>query len=921
MQAILHLKIKRILCWILLLVLCIPLPVAAAGKNEKTESTVLLKGMELAAREDTICLYYSKKKARIVIQDQKNGYCWDSAMQSKIKGTTDIQKQEMQSLLQLTYTAMNSLSSKTTSSSLESMKYRLDIKKIEDGFAYVISLPKQDMKIQVNFVLDSYGLKVTIPENGIKETVSSKEKIKEYQKEIKDQLHDMKKEFQEIKTDSDVPDDLKKNVKTSIKKLETIQEMVNSIKNAYGIKDAGDKISDEIEKIDKQMLGTSGNNGFFAQLLLSDKVSDETKNKYRSYTQSVKDQELGLKIQIANMQELSASALVSVDLMPYFGAADDKSDGYMLYPDGCGALTYFKEKHGVFQSCYEADTYSSLSPDIDWEESKESAGLYNQAIPYFGIKNGENGCIAYICEGQEMSKVKFSPSGYILPINRIGAGFTYRQLVTTSSVNGQWQSGADTQVFQQNREKIDMSVEYQFLEGAQANYSGMAGVLRNYMEDQKILKQSALVKQKTLPLAIDLFGTYKENVLIFKKSVTGTTMAQAMDMIGQLQNVPVLCNYKGVYKEGYGVYPSSYKLNSATGTKTQIQKLAKKVKKTGGKLFLESNQLLADYDQKGYQEGNLAIGNQYQVLKNDETDENIQYLLTPEIVKEKFDETVLPAMCTYGKIGVTETMMGDFLYEDYGKQHSSNRKKTLETWEKILKKAKKNTQGVSVENGSDYTFASADWLRNVPTDTSGYIYTDEAVPFYSMLVHGRIACTSTPVNQFYNEKEQVLKAIEYGLLPYYSLTAEDIDLGSTDIYASCFSDIKKEMQKTYEKYKKALEGLTDVAIKYHEKKGEKAIVQYEDGTELFINYSKKSLKIKGITVDGLDVKRVKNNEVAEDETKDSLSTISEKSNEVKKTGGQSRISVYSPLVIGVFSVLFISIAVFGSISFFKYHRS
>lgn len=924
MQAIFHVKLRRLTAILLLVVLCIPVPVSAAetqAEKKVEEKQKTPAKMVLAAQNDTLDLYYSKEKARVVVQNKKTGYLWDSAMAEQDGKETKVQKQEMQSLLQLTYTAINSLSSKTTSSALESLKYSLQIEKINNGFAYVIALPKLDMKIRMEFCLDDYGMKVSIPKGGVQETIAASRKIEEYQKELKTQLKELKKEFQSIQEDEGLTKDLQKKMQSAINELKTIEKMVRSIKNAYGIKEAGNQISDEIEKLDKQVIGTSQNAGFFTQLLTSEDVSDETKNDYRSYIQEVKDQELQLKIQVANMQEISDAALVSVDVLPYFGAANDKSEGYMLYPDGCGALTYFKEKHGEFQSRYEADTYAFLTPDIDWEEAKEAAGLYNQAIPYFGIKNGENGCIAYVCKGQELSKITFSPSGYVLPVNRIGAGFTYRQLVATSSVNGQWQSGADTQVFQQNPAKTEMAVEYQFLNGKQANYSGMACALRNYMEKQGILKESELVKQKKLPLALDFFGTSQEKVLMFKKSVTGTTINQASGILDALTGMPILCNYKGIYKEGYGVYPSSFQLSRAAGTKEQLRKLSKKLEKTGGKLFLESNQLLADYDQKGYKEGDLAIGNQYQVIKSTENEEKMQYLLTPKSVKSNFDKNALPKLKGFGKAGITETMMGDFVYADYGKQHGCDRSNTVKLWKQILKDAKKNLQGISVEQGSDYTFSSADWLRKIPTDVSGYTYTDESVPFYSMLVHGKLTGTSTPINQFYNKKQQLLKSMEYGLLPYYSLSAEELDLKGTDVYTSRFADMKDEIWKTYQKYEKVMEGLTDVAILSHERKGDKVVVRYENGTVLLINYAKKETKINGTKVGPMDIKRVNNKEVAEDETKGSLSTNTEKSNKVKTAGRQNGISVYSSLVVGIFAVLFISVAVFGSISFFKYHRS
>jgi len=38
--------------------------------------------------------------------------------------------------------------------------------------------------------------------------------------------------------------------------------------------------------------------------------------------------------------------IISIDLMPFFGSSSNKEEGYMFYPDGCGALHRFKHVTG-----------------------------------------------------------------------------------------------------------------------------------------------------------------------------------------------------------------------------------------------------------------------------------------------------------------------------------------------------------------------------------------------------------------------------------------------------------------------------------------------------------------------------------------------------------------------------------------------
>lgn len=918
MQVISYIRRAGIAVLCVILILCSQ-TTAFAAESTTEDRDFSKEDFVLAAQNEALSLYYSEKKARIIVQNNHTGYVWDSALpdESVSKGVTDIQKQEVKSLLSLCYTSINSFSSKTSSSYLESVEYEIETDAIKDGFAYIIFIPDYDVSIRIEFLLDEYGMKVQIPENGIKETINAGNKVSDFCKVLTGKIADQNKVFKEIEEDTDIPEKLKKNLSQAIVKLDDMEEMLKELREPYGIGKTCEELSEKIDEINKLMLGASGEKGFYSKLLISDEVSDEVKNKYRSHTKELKNTEMQLKIQIAQMQEISAVALVSVDLLPYFGACDDKKEGYMLYPDGCGALTYFKEKHGDFKSCYQADTYSSLNPDLDWEQEKDSLGLVNQAIPYFGIKVGADACIAYVSSGQAMSEIIFCPSGYVIPVNRIGAGFTYRQTLATSSINGQWQSGDDTMVFEEKIENYTACVEYQFLDGEDANYSKMAEKLRNYMEDEGILVKSELVKNKQMPLALDLFGGYNENILIFDKYVSGTTFSQASEIVNTLEGVPVLCNYRGVFSEGYGSYPTEYKLASELGEKGEIKNLSEKLKDGGGQLFLESNQLLADYYQSGYNDGELAIGNRFQVLKN--IKDNTQFLFSPDAVTDRQKSKMFSELKEYGEAGLNETLMGSFVYADFGNSHKSTRLETVLSWKKILHQAKKELGAVSVDGGSDYTFSSADWLRNIPDDVSGYNYTDEAIPFYSMLVHGYMACTSIPDNKFYDETAQTLHAIEYGFLPYFSLTAGNIDISSTGIYASEFSSIYTKLAKTYNMYLEALGDLTDISIVSHERDGDTAKVVYENGTEILVNYSESSVKIDGVNVGAKSFAKIKSGEVTSGEKE--FTKLKEETVEIETQGEQSGISVYSSLVVGIFVLLFISIVLFGSISFFNRHRS
>lgn len=908
-----------LLCLILLLILS-PGTSAAAKQEDPDGGAGDLKGMELAAQNMDLRLYYHKNLARIAVENRHTGKVWDSAVTDNAMSeqATGIQIQEMKSLFSFSHTPVSSFSSRTSETCLESEEYQLKAERRKDGFAYEIFIPTYDVSFRLVFSLDKYGLRAEIPTEGIKESITSEKKVRGFCEEMGQLLENQKKVFREEEEDAGIPESFKKNLKEAQDCLSEMSEILKDIRAPYGIGAKCGLLSEQADRIDELMLGSAGKGGFYPSILKSEEITEDVKSRYRTQTKALKSEEVKWKVQIAKMKEIPAAAVVSVELLPYFGAADDRDEGYVLYPDGCGALTCFKENHGEFQSFYQSDTYSSLMPDIDWEASKDFLGVGSQFVPYFGIRKGEDAFIAYVCSGQAMSEITYRPSGYILPVHRTAAGFTYRQPVATSSTNGQWQSADDTMVFEEEMLQYTAAVEYQFLHGEHADYSGMAAALRGYMEKEGILCRSDLIRDGSIPLALDLFGGYNEKLLAFDNYMTGTDVSQAREITENFPGIPVLCNYIGAFSEGYGAYPSEYQLEPALGNIEELKELSEELKRNGGHLFLDGSQLLADYEQRNYSEGELAIGNHYQILKS--TESHTQFLLTPGAVKERLEEKLLPALESYGNAGFHDSAMGSFVYGDFGSKHKISRLETVELWKEIFARIKETSGAAGADGGGDYTFASVDWLRNVPDDVSGYYYTDKAVPFYPMLVHGYKICTSTSDNQFYDEKAQTLRAIEFGFTPCFSLTEKDVESSRKGVYTSVFSAISNRIEKTYKQYEEALGDVADAEILRHESDGNIARVSYDNGVEIILNYSKQTVNLDGVQIGPESYVKIVDGKAAEDGDKKEEEQGKE-AVEIKAQGEQGRISVYSPLVTGLFVLLFVSVVLFGGISFFNRHRS
>ena len=108
------------------------------------------------------------------------------------------------------------------------------------------------------------------------------------------------------------------------------------------------------------------------------------------------------------LKESGKCRLVSLDILPSFGSIFSGSNGFMVYPDGCGALY----ECGVSKSdtgLYTRSVYAEQYEDPGQSVKDRTNGAAPVDMPYFGSAvRGRSGFIAYVREGAENARVSLS---------------------------------------------------------------------------------------------------------------------------------------------------------------------------------------------------------------------------------------------------------------------------------------------------------------------------------------------------------------------------------------------------------------------------------------------------------------------------------------------------------------------------------
>lgn len=210
---------------------------------------------------------------------------------------------------------------------------------------------------------------------------------------------------------------------------------------------------------------------------------------------SLTDDELVVRVPDASIVEDKEGTYIStVSLFPFLGYSHlgDKP-GYMLIPDGNGALIYLNDKEGRYSTGYSRMIYgtddgmsSQTTSSYLWD-NYETVNQPNDVLaPIFGLAHTEDqqAYLAIVESGDERCSVECQPNGVMVDYNRCFAKFLLRDVYAQPLNNS---NSGTVKTVETDRLHADLQVRYCLLSGENANYSGMANAYREYLLDNGLV--------------------------------------------------------------------------------------------------------------------------------------------------------------------------------------------------------------------------------------------------------------------------------------------------------------------------------------------------------------------------------------------------------------------------------------------------
>lgn len=567
-----------------------------------------------------------------------------------------------------------------------------------------------------------------------------------------------------------------------------------------------------------------------------------------------------------SIQETEENCYIStISLYPFMGYSflDDKN-GYMLVPDGNGALIYLDNKEGRYTTGFSQMIYGK---DAGFEQPSTQSYLWekydtvidaNQVnAPVFGMAHTDEqlGYVAVVEDGDTRASIEAHPNGVMVNYNRCFAKFMLRDIYVQPL--NQSNSGTVTNV-EADRTHTDYTVRYMLLDGEDANYSGMAVRYRSYLLDNGLVQ----VKDTSYNTRVDFLGTEREEFLLGTTAVTMTTTDNIEEMYDELQEAgvdSVLSVYKGWQKGGlYNVPITKYKADRKIGGTGALTDLIEESAKENYNIYLYNDALKINARTNTTTFNAVKMVNK-RTLKEEEYAEVYKtfYYLMPG----KADATLDKFVSSYTKKGVSNLALAGITNSDYSYSQRGSyygRQNTADAYQAMIADVDESTNLV-LEQPFAYLWNNTDAFLDMPLGSSDYMYVNEEVPFLSMVLKGILPMYSDYVNFEANKTEFFLQMVESGVYPSFYLTYENssklIYTNSSDLYSTEYGTYKDTVIAYDEALREVAASVEGAYITKHEKLDNGVTrVSYDNGVVIYVNYSENNVTVDGYSIDAMSYK-------------------------------------------------------------------
>ncbi len=574
----------------------------------------------------------------------------------------------------------------------------------------------------------------------------------------------------------------------------------------------------------------------------------------------------GYDPEIEDDQSKSSDTIILTELgiLPYVGAATTDDEGYMLIPDGSGAVIKLNNGKGNY-SDYSQPVYGR---DITQVRENAPDQTEQSNLPVMAMVKGKTGLVTIAAYGDTFANAnasvaysKSENSWY----NNCYFSFTLR------SNDNYYMTGDSTAiiVFEKGDgtigvPKVGVRLYPVVAKGDTVTVAEIADVYRNYLIEEKGLKKQDSASEPAL--YIDFYGGTRKS-----KSILGipiglktafTSFNDAADIVARLQELGVdslVVNYNDWSDDSMGKkVDTGSSIASVLGGKSDYKKMLKAFSDTGVDYYATVSGITFSSNGNGFW---TLFNTAYRVSKSysRQYTYNIAYgtpdsgiapaLLSPRSI-EKLSEKVTKNLGKYEQ-GAGLGLVSNTLWSDFSNKYRTNRYATAQYIIDYYKAAAESNGKVIADAPNAYIIPYVNRVKNLTLQSSQFKVSDYDVPFYQMVLHGYVDYASEAVNGTPDTTAAVLKAIAAGSNIHFDFINEDatelVNTDYVDLFYCTANGWLDEAAGAYKLVKEVLTPATGATITDYTVDGSVITTTYSNGYKTVVDLGAGNITAGGKT--------------------------------------------------------------------------
>lgn len=605
--------------------------------------------------------------------------------------------------------------------------------------------------------------------------------------------------------------------------------------------------------------------GYTAEDLIRDNEENglEIEDKIPYFEVSIKYilEEDGLVVKLINesIVEKEKFPLIYIDLLPYFGTGEIDDSGYILVPDGSGALINFNNSK-AYAKPYSQRIFGDDKgiPYKAMPEEKQKISL-----PVYGIKRNNGAFINLVEEGAEMTSINASTSTASNKYNQAYFRYHFREFDNYEFVS--WEGRQPVIVWTKFYNTKSFSSKIMMTEISNNDYSGMAKLYQNHLIKKEIIAKNNI---QNTPLNLTLLGGYQTTKHFLGLPYTTTNSLTSFDeakiLVEKLkeENVDdINLAFQGWANGGINpTYMGQIKFDKSVGNKKTFASLANYLSQANVNFYPEVT-VQHVYTDKGISKNNQVIRDTFgNVIINypyslanllPDYQRTESFYLKPN----EYDKVIKSINKTLKNLptGIGFDSFGQELYGSYRSKDTIFKTETLARFEEIMQK--NNFSSTMIRNPGLYSIKYTDVAFDVPVYGTDYKIIDVSVPFYQLVMSGYLNYSGESFNivDKYSFDWHLMKAIEtasgISVTWSYESTINLLGTDYTRFYSTFYENWFDKTVQAYQQINALGIGKTQlVSHQILSRDGSIALSRYDNGLEIVFNYTNLPYNHNGKTI-------------------------------------------------------------------------